>query len=176
MSKLSYEDKINLYNDRKKEMTILSLCSKYNINHSLVEYMIRLIDKHGISILRTTSNKKYSTDEKELIINRILKNEEIINKRKYYSYKETIGKIADNHINKDFYAEKPNQKWYTDVIEFNLRGEKCYLSPILDSYNGEVISHNISKSPNLEQVNNMLNKAFNKNNKLDGLIIHSDQE
>ena len=57
MSKLSYEDKIYLYNDRKKEMTILSLCSKYNINHSLVEYMIRLIDKHGISILRTTSNK-----------------------------------------------------------------------------------------------------------------------
>ena len=176
MSKLSYEDKIYLYNDRKKEMTILSLCSKYNINHSLVEYMIRLIDKHGIIILRTTSNKKYTTDEKELIINRILKNEEIINKRKYYSYKETIGKIADNHINKDFYAEKPNQKWYTDVIEFNLRGEKCYLSPILDSYNGKVISHNISKSPNLEQVNNMLNKAFNKNNKLDGLIIHSDQE
>lgn len=37
------------------------------------------------------------------------------NKRKYSSYKGTVGKIADNHINREFYAEKPNQKWYTDV-------------------------------------------------------------
>ena len=73
-----------------------------------------------------------------------------------------------------FNAEKPNQKWYTDVTEFNLRGEKCYLSPILDGFNGEVISYNTSKSPNLEQINDMLNKAFNGRN-LEGLIFHSDQ-
>ncbi len=97
------------------------------------------------------------------------------NKRKNSSYKGTIGKIADNLIERDFNANKPNQKWYTDVTEFNLRGEKCYLSPILDGYNGEVISYNTSKSPNLEQINDMLNKAFDKNNKLDGLIFHSDQ-
>ena len=97
------------------------------------------------------------------------------NKRKYSSYKGTVGKIADNLIERDFNANKPNQKWYTDVTEFNLRGEKCYLSPILDGYNGEVISYNTSKSPNLEQINDMLNKAFDKNNKLDGLIFHSDQ-
>ena len=97
------------------------------------------------------------------------------NKRKYSSYKGTVGKIADNLIERDFNAEKPNQKWYTDVTEFNLRGEKCYLSPILDGYNGEVISYNISQSPNLEQINDMLNKAFNKNNNLNGLILHSDQ-
>ena len=97
------------------------------------------------------------------------------NKRKYSSYKGTVGKIADNLIERDFNANKPNQKWYTDVTEFNLRGEKCYLSPILDGYNGEVISYNTSKSPNLEQINDMLNKAFDKNNKIDGLIFHSDQ-
>ena len=97
------------------------------------------------------------------------------NKRKYSSYKGTVGKIADNLIERDFNAEKPNQKWYTDVTEFNLRGEKCYLSPILDGFNGEVISYNTSKSPNLEQINDMLNKAFDKNNNLEGLIFHSDQ-
>ena len=96
------------------------------------------------------------------------------NKRKYSSYKGTVGKIAENLIERDFNAEKPNQKWYTDVTEFNLRGEKCYLSPILDGYNGEVISYNTSKSPNLEQVNDMLNKAFDGKN-LEGLIFHSDQ-
>ena len=66
------------------------------------------------------------------------------NKRKYSSYKGTVGKIADNLIERDFNADKPNKKWYTDVTEFNLRGEKCYLSPILDGYNGEVISYNTS--------------------------------
>ena len=96
------------------------------------------------------------------------------NKRKYSSYKGTVGKIADNLINRDFNAENPNEKWYTDVTEFNLRGEKCYLSPILDGYNGEVISYNTSKSPNLEQINDMLNKAFEDKN-LEGLILHSDQ-
>ena len=96
------------------------------------------------------------------------------NKRKYLSYKGIIGKIADNYINREFYADKPNQKWYTDVTEFNLRGEKIYLSPILDGFNGEIISYNTSKSPNLEQINDMLNKAFD-NKDLEGLIFHSDQ-
>ena len=96
------------------------------------------------------------------------------NKRKYSSYKGTVGKIADNFIERNFNAEKPNQKWYTDITEFNLRGEKCYLSPILDGYNGEIISYNTSKSPNLEQINDMLNKAFDGKN-LEGLIFHSDQ-
>ena len=50
------------------------------------------------------------------------------NKRKYSSYKGAVGKIVDNLINRDFEADKPNKKWYTDVTEFNLRGEKIYLS------------------------------------------------
>ena len=96
------------------------------------------------------------------------------NKRKYSSYKGTVGKIANNLINREFEADRPNEKWYTDVTEFNLRGEKVYLSPILDGFNQEVISYNVSKSPNLEQINDMLNKAFD-NKELVGLIFHSDQ-
>ena len=61
------------------------------------------------------------------------------------------------------------------MTEFNLCGEKCYLTPILDGYNGEVVSHNISISPNLEQINDMLNRAFDKNDNLEGLILYSDQ-
>ena len=99
------------------------------------------------------------------------------NKRKYSSYKGTIGKIADNLIERNFGANKPNEKWYTDVTEFNLRGEKIYLSPIIDGFNQEVVSHNISKSPNLEQIDDMLNKAFDKTDdkELEDLIFHSDQ-
>lgn len=79
------------------------------------------------------------------------------NKRKYSSYKGTVGKIADNLIERDFDADKPNEKWYTDVTEFNLRGEKIYLSPIIDGFNQEVKSYDISKSPNLEQINHISN-------------------
>ena len=97
------------------------------------------------------------------------------NKRKHSSYKGTVGQITDNLIKRNFNSDKLNKKWYTDVTEFNLRGEKCYLSPILDGFNWEIISYNTSNSPNLEQINDMLNKSFDKNHNLEGLILHSDQ-
>lgn len=77
-------------------------------------------------------------------------------------------------IERYFVSNKSKKKWYTDVTEFNLRGNKIYLSPILDDFNQEIISYNISNSPNLEQINDMLIKAFSKK-QLDGLILHSDQ-
>ena len=78
MSKLTYEDKINLYKDRKNGLTIPTLVSKYNIRHEVVEYLIRLIDKHGLDILRTNKNKYYPPYQKEQIINRVLINNESI--------------------------------------------------------------------------------------------------
>ena len=73
-----------------------------------------------------------------------------------------IGKTAPNIIKRDFTADKPNEKWTTDITEFSLFGEKIYLSPILDMFNGEIVSYNISSSPNLWQVMDMLDKAFAK--------------
>ena len=72
MSKLTYEDKINLYVDRKNGLTIPALVSKYNVRHEIVEYLTRLIDKHGIDILRTNKNRYYPPYKKEQIINRVL--------------------------------------------------------------------------------------------------------
>ena len=63
-------------------------------------------------------------------------------------------------MNRDFYAEKPNQKSVTDVTEFSLFGQKLYLSPILDLYNGYLVSYTISERPVLSMVTIMLNKAF----------------
>ena len=72
MGKLSFEAKINLYNDRKSGISISSLCSKYKILHANVEYLTRLIDKHGYDILRKNRNRKFTSYEKEQIINRVL--------------------------------------------------------------------------------------------------------
>ena len=98
-----------------------------------------------------------------------------IRKVRYRSYKGVTGMIAPNVIARDFAAEAPNRKWATDVTQIKIGSVKLYLSPILDMYNGEVISYNVSRSPNLEQVCDMLDKAFDKFDNLDGLILHSDQ-
>lgn len=98
-----------------------------------------------------------------------------IRKVRYRSYKGEVGKIAPNFINRDFATADPNRKWATDVSQINIGSEKLYLSPILDMFNGEIISYNISKSPNLEQVYDMLDKAFARFDNLEGLILHSDQ-
>ena len=94
---------------------------------------------------------------------------------RYRSYKGDVGKIAPNIIARDFAADAPNRKWATDVTQINIGATKLYLSPILDMFNGEIISYNLSKSPNLEQIYDMLDKAFAKFDNLDGLILHSDQ-
>lgn len=94
---------------------------------------------------------------------------------KYKSYKGEVGKITPNLLERDFKAEKPNEKWATDVTEFSLFGRKVYLSPIIDLFNGEVVSHNISFSPNFAQTVDMLEKAFAKIPDNTNLILHSDQ-
>ena len=96
-------------------------------------------------------------------------------KEKYHSYKGKVGKIADNIINRNFTASGPDQKWTTDVSQFNLPFGKCYLSPILDMYTNEIIAYDLSLHPNYEQITNMLNKAFEAHPNMNGLIFHSDQ-
>jgi len=95
--------------------------------------------------------------------------------KKYKSYKGDFGKIAPNLLERDFLANSPNEKWVTDITEFSLFGEKLYLSPILDLYNGEIISYSLSRSPNFAQIVDMLNKAFDNSPNNTGLILHSDQ-
>ena len=95
--------------------------------------------------------------------------------KKYRSYKGEAGRIAPNLLNRDFQAQKPNQKWVTDATEFSLFGEKLYLSPILDLHNGYLISYTISDRPVLSMVTSMLDKAFESLPNGAGPILHSDQ-
>ena len=96
-------------------------------------------------------------------------------KRRYNSYQGSIGKIANNLLKRDFKADKPNQKWVTDVTEFKVHDRKLYLSPIIDLFNGEIISYNLSKHPTFQQITDMLEKAFINIKNNTNLILHSDQ-
>ena len=95
--------------------------------------------------------------------------------KKYRSYKGEVGNIAPNLLKRDFHAEKPNQKWVTDVTEFSLFGEKLYLSPILDLYSSDLVSYTISDRPVLSMVTSTLDKAFAGLPDGTKLILHSDQ-
>ncbi len=99
----------------------------------------------------------------------------LIRVKKYKSYKGEHGKIAPNILQRDFKATQPNEKWATDITEFNVKGKKLYLSPIIDLFNGEIISYELSDRPNFEQVVKMIKKSFRKIADNTGLILHSDQ-
>lgn len=122
-------------------------------------------------------NRGYSINHKT--VQRLMKSLDIkcmVRIKKYKSYKGKIGKVAPNLIQRDFNATQPNQKWTTDITEFSLFGEKTYLSPVLDMFNGEIVAYTISDRPVLKQVMDMLDIAFKRlPDKVDGLIFHSDQ-
>ena len=72
MSKLSYEQRISIYNERKQGTSISTLSKKYNVRENVIQYMVCLIDKHGIDVLRKDKNMFYPKYKKEEIINRVL--------------------------------------------------------------------------------------------------------
>jgi putative transposase len=106
---------------------------------------------------------------------RCLKLKSVIRVKKYKSYKGEQGRIAPNILNRGFKAEQPNQKWATDVTEFNVSGKKLYLSPVIDLYNQEIISYELSDRPDFKSVMNMMGKALKRAGGAKALILHSDQ-
>lgn len=99
----------------------------------------------------------------------------LVRMKKYRSYRGNVGATAPNILERNFKASKPNEKWVTDVTEFHLFGEKLYLSPILDLYNGEIVAYNIENRPVYSLVSNMLDQAIKKLTGEDLPILHSDQ-
>ena len=104
-----------------------------------------------------------------------LKLKSIIRVKKYKSYKGEHGRIAPNILDRGFKADQPNQKWATDVTEFNVSGQKLYLSPVIDLYNQEIVCYELSERPNFKSIMNMMDKALKKAGQTNSLLLHSDQ-
>ncbi|MBY6267224.1 IS3 family transposase, partial [Parageobacillus thermoglucosidasius] len=94
-------------------------------------------------------------------------------KRPYYGKKEPYV-ISDNHLNRDFPAPKPNEKWVTDITYLIFNGQKLYLSAIKDLYNNEIVAYHISQRNDIKLGLDTLKKAIKKRN-VNGLLLHSDQ-
>jgi transposase InsO family protein len=125
----------------------------------------------------------YELNNKGMVINhktvlrlmKLLGLKSLIRVKKYKSYKGEQGRIAPNILKRKFKAEAPNQKWATDITEFNVSGNKLYLSPIIDLFNQEIISYELTERPVFNQVVMMLEKAFKKIPNNTNLTLHSDQ-
>lgn len=80
-----------------------------------------------------------------------------------------------NVLQRDFCATSPNQKWATDVTEFNVNGHKLYLSACMDLYNGEIVAYRMARRPVFELVSSTLEAALTRTRHAAELIVHSDQ-
>ncbi len=122
--------------------------------------------------------KRENITVSEKIVRRIMRVEKLIvkakKKRKYTSYQGEITPAVPNHLQRDFHAEEPNQKWLTDITEFSIPAGKIYLSPIIDCYDGLPVCWKIGESPNAELVNSMLDDAVKILSTDEKPIIHSD--
>lgn len=95
--------------------------------------------------------------------------------KKYRSYRGQEGRIAPHLLQRQFTATGINQKWVTDVTEFAVAGEKLYLSPMMDLYNGEIIAYELCSRPVLRMVTDMLDKEKEQLHKEEKPWVHSDQ-
>ena len=116
----------------------------------------------------------------EKVVRRLMKQECLIaatsKRRRYGSYMGEISPAPDNLLNRDFSAKAPNEKWLTDITEFHIPAGKVYLSPVIDCYDGMVVSWSIGTRPNAELVNTMLDAAIEKVTASgDRPVVHSDR-
>lgn len=102
----------------------------------------------------------------EKVVRRLMKQECLVaatnKRRRYGSYMGEISPAPDNLLNRDFSADAPNEKWLTDITEFQIPAGKVYLSPMIDCFDGMVVSWSIGTRPNAELVNTMLDAAIDK--------------
>ena len=116
----------------------------------------------------------------EKVVQRLMKQEGISvperKKRRYGSYLGEISPAPENLLNRDFQAMTPNEKWLTDITEFQIPAGKVYLSPVIDCFDGLVVSWTLGTRPDAELVNTMLDAAIETVELNESKpVIHSDR-
>lgn len=99
----------------------------------------------------------------------------LVRPKKYRSYRGPGNAQTPNLLQRQFEADAPQHKWVTDVTEFNVRGNKLYLSPVMDLYNGEIVAYEMRDKPDFQLVSGMLKKALRKLEGQAAPLLHTDQ-
>jgi len=123
--------------------------------------------------------KKEGLRLSEKVIRRLMKQVGVqgVNRKKtsYSSYQGEITPAVPNLLKRDFHANRPNEKWLTDITEFAIPAGKVYLSPIIDYFDGMPVCWSIGISPNAELTNGMLDKAISLLKVGEHPVVHTDR-
>ncbi len=158
----------------------ISLADKYaSIRLSLAEIFDENRRCYGYRRMQA-SLARQSVMISEKVVQRLMKQEQLVvarpRRRRFGSYLGEISPAPENIINRDFHAKAPNLKWLTDITEFQIPAGKVYLSPIIDCFDGMVISWSIGTQPDAGLVNTMLDAAIETViNGDERPVIHSDR-
>ena len=147
--------------------------------HAITEIFERNHRCYGYRRIRASLNKQ-RVFISEKVVRRLMKQESLVvakpKSRRYGSYLGEIGPAPENIINRDFRATAPNEKWLTDISEFQIPAGRVYLSPMIDCFDGMVVSWTIGTNPDAELVNTMLDSAIETvANADDRPVVHSDR-
>ncbi|MDQ9172320.1 IS3 family transposase [Oxalobacteraceae bacterium R-40] len=197
---LSNREKTALVDALKEEYAMRELLDRLNLPRSSYFYhrsRTRIADKYAevrqaVTEIFENAHRTYGYRRIQAALNRqrVFISEKVVRRlmkqgglcaarpkrRKYRSYVGEISTAPENLINRDFQATAPNEKWLTDISKFQIPAGKVYLSPMIDCFDGMVVSWSISMSPDAELVNTMLDAAIatvSENDKKP--IVHSDR-
>lgn len=182
-SKYPLQDLLKIFNIAKSsyfyQQKVLGLPDKYiNIRERIKFIFYEVAKRYGYRrIHRILINEGIIISEK--IVRRIMQEENLVvyhkRRRKYSSYVGEISPAVPNIVNRNFHADKPNEKWLTDITEFAIPAGKVYLSPIIDCFDGLPVSWTIGTSPNANLANSMLDQAISLLKPDEHPLIHSDR-
>lgn len=155
---------------RPDKYAVLRENIKHLFDENLGRYGYRriwwLLKRQGICISEKVIRRLMKTDNLTVYVPR---------KRKYSSYQGEISPEVPNLLERDFHADRPNEKWLTDITEFAIQDGKVFLSPVIDCFDGMPVAWTIGTSPSAALANSMLQKAIAALKPWQRPTIHSDR-
>ena len=161
-------------------LTRLKVADKYaQVRQAMADIFERNYRCYGYRRIQASLSDQ-SVNISEKVVRRLMKQERLVaatnKRRRYGSYIREISPAPDNLLNRDFSAGAPNEKWLTDITEFQIPAGKVYLSPMVDCFDGMIVSWSIGTRPNAELVNTMLDAAIDKvAGSGERPVVHSDR-
>ena len=98
----------------------------------------------------------------------------VIRRKKYRNYGDYLHRYP-NLLNRDFSAERPNQKWVTDISYIHTKQGVMYLSVIRDLYDNSIVAYKTGTEQNINLVLSTIKEAKKKEKVTAELQLHSDQ-
>lgn len=161
------------------QIKVLAIEDKYKyLHHEVVRIFFENKARYGYRRIHAEL-KKIGIIVSEKVVRRVMKKEglevKIRKTRKYNSYKGEISPAVPNIVQRKFHSEKANELLLSDISEFAIPAGKVYLSPVVDCFDGMLITWRISEHPNADLVNDMLDDVIVNINAKSKPIIHTDR-